>query len=193
MCSSDLGPRLSSAQIEALRGWIGQGAEWKEHWAFRAPGKPEVPPIDAAAFPHAVADRDAPPTPIDAFILQGLAKRGLTAPPLADKRTLVRRATYDLTGLPPTEAEVQAFLADDASGAWERVVDRLLASPHYGEKWGRHWLDLVRYADTNSFERDGDKPHAWRYRDWVIRSFNDDKPFDRFTIEQLAEIGRAHV
>lgn len=180
------GARLSGAQVDAIRGWIADGAPWKEHWAFRKPSRPAVPPIDAAAFPTAAADRDAPPTPIDAFILEGLARRGLPAPPLADKRTLLRRATYDVTGLPPSEDEMRAFLADDAPGAWERVVDRLLASPHYGERWGRHWLDLVRYADTNSFERDGDKPHAWRYRDWVIRSFNSDKPFDRFTIEQLA-------
>ena len=176
------GARLTPAQVASLRDWIGEGGEWKEHWAFRAPGRPPVPAIDPAAVP---GDGVAP-TAIDAFVLDGLAKRGLTAPALADKRTLLRRATYDLTGLPPSETDMNAFLADGAPGAWERVVDRLLASPHYGEKWGRHWLDLVRYAETNSFERDGDKPHAWRYRDYVIRSFNDDTPFDRFTLQQLA-------
>jgi mono/diheme cytochrome c family protein len=176
------GARLTPAQVGALRDWIGAGAEWKEHWAFRAPGRPPVPAIDPAAVP----DDGVPATAIDAFVLEGLAKKGLAAPTLADKQTLLRRATYDLTGLPPTEADMEAFLADDAPGAWERVVDRLLASPHYGEKWGRHWLDLVRYAETNSFERDGDKPHAWRYRDYVIRAFNNDTPFDRFTVQQLA-------
>ena len=176
------GARLTPAQVGALRDWIGAGAEWKEHWAFRAPGRPPVPAIDPAAVP----DDGVPATAIDAFVLEGLAKKGLAAPTLADKQTLLRRATYDLTGLPPGEADMEAFLADDAPGAWERVVDRLLASPHYGEKWGRHWLDLVRYAETNSFERDGDKPHAWRYRDYVIRAFNNDTPFDRFTVQQLA-------
>ncbi|MFM9010546.1 MAG: DUF1553 domain-containing protein, partial [Planctomycetota bacterium] len=124
--------------------------------------------------------------PIDAFIREQLAGRGLPAPPPADRRALLRRATYGVTGMPPTEQEMRDFLADDSADAWERVVDRLLASRRYGEHWARHWLDVVRYADTNSFERDGDKPHAWRYRDYVIRSFNDDKPYDRFVIEQLA-------
>src|SRR5207237_853530 len=104
----------------------------------------------------------------------------------ADRVSLLRRVYYDLTGLPPTPEEVDAFLADAAEDAYERVVERLLASPHYGERWGRHWLDLVRYADTNSFERDGVKPNAWRFRDYVIRSFNDDKPYDQFLREQLA-------
>jgi len=176
------GPRLTPAQVASLRDWIGAGAEWKEHWAFRAPSRPPVPAIDPAAVPN----DGVAPTAIDAFVLEGLSKKGLSAPVLADKRTLLRRATYDLTGLPPTQADVEAFLADEAPGAWERVIDRLLASPHYGEKWGRHWLDLVRYAETNSFERDGDKPHAWRYRDYVIRAFNADTPFDRFTLQQLA-------
>ena len=176
------GPRLTPAQVASLRDWIGEGAEWKEHWAFRAPSRPPVPAIDAAAVPN----DGVAPTAIDAFVLDRLAKKGLSAPVLADKQTLLRRATYDLTGLPPSETDTRAFLADGAPGAWERVVDRLLASPHYGEKWGRHWLDLVRYAETNSFERDGDKPHAWRYRDYVIRAFNADTPFDRFTLQQLA-------
>jgi hypothetical protein len=124
--------------------------------------------------------------PIDAFIDAGLAARGLPRSPAADKATLLRRATYGVTGLPPTEQEMREFLADESPGAWEKAVDRLLASPRYGEHWGRHWLDLVRYAETNSFERDGVKPHVWRYRDYVIRSLNDDKPYDRFVLEQLA-------
>jgi hypothetical protein len=149
------GPRLTPAQVASLRDWIAAGAEWKEHWAFRSPGRPPVPAIDPAVVPN----DGVAPTAIDAFVLDRLAKKGLTAPALADKQTLLRRATYDLTGLPPSEADMKAFRADQAPGAWERAVDRLLASPHYGEKWGRHWLDLVRYAETNSFERDGDKPH----------------------------------
>jgi hypothetical protein len=168
------GAPLTAAQVKSLTAWIESGAEWREHWAFRPLERPPVP--------------KAPPrtNPIDAFVASGLARRGLRPPPAADKATLLRRATYDVTGLPPTEQEMREFLADDSPNAWEKVVDRLLASPHYGEKWARHWLDLVRYADTNSFERDADKPHAWRYRDYVIRSLNDDKPYDRFVIEQLA-------
>ena len=168
------GSRLTATQIDALRRWITEGAEYREHWAFRPVERPE-PPASAAAA-----------NPIDAFVRDGLARRGLPAPSLADKQTLLRRATYGVTGLPPTEQETRDFLADDSPQAWEKVVDRLLASPHYGEKWARHWLDLVRYADTNSFERDGNKPHAWRYRDYVIRSLNSDKPYDRFVLEQLA-------
>ncbi len=172
------GPRLTAVQLDAITRWIDEGAEWKEHWAFRPLTRPAVP---AAAD----AGGDAA-NPIDAFIRSGLAHRGLRVPASADKTALIRRATYGITGLPPTEQEVHDFLADDSADAWEKVVDRLLASPHYGEQWGRHWLDLVRYADTNSFERDGNKPHAWRYRDYVIRSLNDDKPYDQFVIEQLA-------
>jgi mono/diheme cytochrome c family protein len=168
------GAPLTAEQVETLRRWIGEGAEWKEHWAFRPLARPEVPAIDGAR------------TPIDAFIRAGLARRGLSVPPPAEKVALIRRVTYDVTGLPPTEEDVRAFVADTAADAWEKVVDRLLASPHYGERWARHWLDLVRYAETNSFERDSRKPNAWRYRDYVIRAFNDDKPYDRFVIEQLA-------
>lgn len=168
------GERLSDAEVTAIRQWIEAGAAWEEHWAFRPVSRPQVPAVTGAA------------TPIDAFIQQGLKDRGLSVPVEADRRTLLRRVSYDLTGLPPTEQELADFLADASPGAWERVVDRLLASPHYGEQWARHWLDLVRYAETNSFERDGTKPHVWRYRDYVIRAFNDDKPFDQFVVEQLA-------
>jgi hypothetical protein len=172
------GPRLTATQVDAITRWIDEGAEWKEHWAFRPLVRPAVPAAADAGGQAA--------NPIDAFIRSGLAHRGLKAPAPADKTALIRRATYDLIGLPPNEQEVRDFLADDSAAAWEKVVDRLLASPHYGEQWARHWLDLVRYADTNSFERDGNKPHAWRYRDYVIRSLNDDKPYDQFVLEQLA-------
>lgn len=145
----------------------------RAHWAFQALKRPEIP---AGGRSH----------PIDAFVDAGLAKAGLRANPVASKTVLIRRAYYDLTGLPPSPQEVEAFLKDTAPDAWERVIDRLLASPHYGEKWGRHWLDLVRFAESNSYERDGAKPHAWRYRDYVIRAFNEDKPYDRFIQEQLA-------
>jgi hypothetical protein len=168
------GPRLQPAEVAAIAAWIDAGAEWKGHWAFQPLGRPFVPAVEGVDHP------------IDAFIRAGLARRGLPAPPPSDPATLLRRATYGLTGLPPSEQEMRDFLADESPNAWERAVDRLLASPHYGERWGRHWLDLVRYADTNSFERDGDKPHAWRYRDYVIRAFNDDKPYDQFVSEQLA-------
>ena len=171
------GPRLTAAEVEALKQWITAGAEWQAHWAFRPVARPPLP---------ASPEGQSAANPIDAFVDAGLAARGLARSPTADKATLLRRATYGVTGLPPTERERREFLADDSPAAWEKVVDRLLASPHYGEHWGRHWLDLVRYAETNSFERDGVKPHVWRYRDYVIRSFNDDKPYDQFVLEQLA-------
>src|SRR5262249_34271062 len=125
--------------------------------------------------------------PVDAFILQKLEQKGLTLSPEADPLTLLRRASFDLTGLPPEPAEVQAFLADARPDAYERMIDRLLASPRYGERWGRYWLDLAGYADSEGKrEQDLPRPHAWRYRDYVIRSFNSDKPYSRFLLEQLA-------
>ncbi len=168
------GKPLTAGEIELLAAWITAGAEWSTHWAFRPLARPTVP---------SAADGTSP---IDAFIESQLATRSLPVPQPADKPTLLRRATYGLTGLPPREQEMRNFLGDDSPDAWERAVDRLLASPHYGEHQARHWLDLVRFAETNSFERDGVKPHAWRYRDYVIRSLNDDKPYDQFVIEQLA-------
>ena len=168
------GARLSDQEIQGIRQWIQEGAAWEEHWSFRRLVQPDVPDVNDAQHP------------IDAFIQQGLVERGLPIPSEADRRTLLRRVTYGVTGLPPSEEEVAAFVNDSSPQAWERVVDRLLESPHYGEHWARHWLDLVRYADTNSYERDGNKPHSWRYRDYVIRAFNEDKPYDRFVIEQLA-------
>lgn len=171
------GKPLKPEQVEILSRWIAEGAAWRDHWAFEPLVRPEVPEVTRTQWIR---------NPIDAFIAKGLEARGLEPAPPASKTALLRRAYYDLTGLPPTPEEVEAFLADDSSDAYERVVDKLLASPHYGERWGRHWLDLVRYAETNSFERDGVKPNAWRYRDYVIRSFNDDKPYDQFVREQLA-------
>ncbi len=171
------GEPLTKAQIETLRTWINQGAEWKKHWAFEKPTRPQVPAVKNSAWVS---------SPIDAFILAGLEKAKLSPAAPADKVRLLRRVTYDLTGLPPSPNELAEFLADDSPSAYETVVDRLLASPHYGEKWGRAWLDLVRYAETNSFERDNPKPNTWRYRDYVIRSMNDDKPYDQFIREQLA-------
>ena len=171
------GKPLSAEQIAALRAWIAAGAEWKQHWSFEPVAQPPIPQPKNAAWVR---------NPIDAFVLQQLeAKRIAPAGP-AEKIALLRRATFDLTGLPPTREETAAFLADAAPDAYEKLIDRLLASPHYGERWGRHWLDVVRYAETNSFERDSAKPHAWRYRDYVIRAFNDDKPYDQFVREQLA-------
>src|SRR5206468_8620441 len=125
-------------------------------------------------------------SPIDRFILAKLDEKGLHPAPPADKRTLLRRATFDLIGLPPAPEEIGAFLADDSPDAFARVVDRLLASPHYGEHWGRHWLDVARYADTGGYEQDFTYPNAWRYRDYVIRALNQDKPYDRFIREQIA-------
>ncbi|MEX2141082.1 MAG: PSD1 and planctomycete cytochrome C domain-containing protein [Pirellulales bacterium] len=171
------GKPLEKDQAELIRRWIVEGAEWQSHWAFRPP---------QSRSPPAVKNQDWVNNPIDAFVLQRLEDNGLSPAPPADKVALIRRAYHDLTGLPPTPEEVDRFVADSWPDAYEKLVDRLLASPHYGERWGRHWLDLVRYAETNSFERDGPKQNAWRYRDYVIRSFNDDKPYDQFVREQLA-------
>lgn len=171
------GPALSPEEVALVRRWIQEGANWEKHWAF-LPVEPQTPPE--------VKNRDWVANPIDAFILRGLEDAGLKPAPPADKATLLRRVYYDLIGLPPTPEQMDAFLADDSPTAYEEVIDRLLNSPQYGERWARHWLDVVRFAETNSFERDGVKPNAWRYRDYVIRSFNNDKPYDRFILEQLA-------
>lgn len=171
------GEPLSKAQIEVIRRWIAEGAKWEKHFAFQSPMRPAAPPVKNQAWVR---------NPIDALLLKPLEDAGLEPAPPADKLALLRRVYYNVTGLPPTPEVVRAFLDDDSPAAYERVVDRLLASPHYGEKWGRHWLDLVRFAETNSFERDGAKPNAWRFRDYVIRSFNADKPYDQFIKEQLA-------
>ena len=152
----------------------------RRQWEFQ-PRKDPSPP----AFTDA-ADRAWVKTPVDAFILAGLRKAGLQPAPEADRTTLIRRITFDLTGLPPTPQEIDAFVADQSPSASEKVVDRLLASPHYGEQWGRHWLDVVRFAESDGYEYDMHRPDAWRYRDYVIQSFNDDKPDVEFVKEQLA-------
>ena len=149
----------------------------RAHWAFQKPTRPALP---------AVGDPSWVRTPVDAFILARLEKAGLRPAPPADRATLLRRVTLDLTGLPPTPDELDTFLNDTRPGAYERVVERLLASPYYGERWAQHWLDVARYAESNGYEGDAERPHAWRYRDWVIRAFNDDLPYDRFLTEQLA-------
>lgn len=148
-----------------------------DHWSYQPLVRPELPPVQDAAWLG---------TPIDAFILEGLEENGLEPVDAASKLTLIRRVYFDLTGLPPTPDEVAAFLADESVDAYEQLVERLLGSPQYGEKWGRHWLDLVRFAETNGYERDGVKPNAWRFRDYVIDSFNANKPYDQFVLEQLA-------
>ena len=149
----------------------------RAHWAFKPPVRPAVPAVRNAPWVR---------TPVDAFVLAKLDAAGLKPLPEADKLTLVRRVTLDLTGLPPTPAEVEAFLKDASPTAYETVVERLLASPHFGERQASHWLDVVRFAESNGFELDADRPHAWRYRDYVVKSFNDDKPYDRFITEQIA-------
>jgi hypothetical protein len=150
-------------------------AKDREHWSFRKPEKCPLPQVTPAVA-----------NPIDAFIRARLDKAGLKPAPPADKLTLIRRVTLDLTGLPPTPKEVEAYLKDNAADAYERVVDRLLASPHFGERWAQHWLDVVRFADSNVFELDAERPQAWRYRDYVIDAFNSDKPYDQFVTEQIA-------
>ena len=187
--------KLSPAEIEALSRWIEIGAPWpagflsakvspppvddraRNFWSFRPVTRPDVPKVLRSDWAR---------TPIDGFILAKLEAIGLSPAPPASKTSLLRRVTYDLTGLPPTPEEVDAFLADASPDAYEKVVERLLASPRYGERWARHWLDLVRYAETDGYEFDAPKPNAWRYRDYVIESLNSDKPYNRFVEEQLA-------
>ena len=167
---------LSDAQKQILKRWIASGAAYKPHWAFLPPKQAPLPKVKQANWPR---------NPIDYFVLSRLEKAGLKPSPQADRITLLRRASLDLIGLPPTPEEADAFLKDTRPDAYERLVDRLLASPHYGERWGRRWLDLARYADTNGYEKDRQRS-IWPYRDWVIQAINKDMPFDRFTIEQLA-------
>jgi len=169
--------RPTEQQIALLREWIASGAQWTPHWAYVPVQRPPVPAVkDAAAVRNTV----------DAFIVAGLDTRGIAPSPEADRFTLIKRVYYDLLGLPPTPEEVDAFVADAAPDAFEKLVDRTLASPHFGERWGRHWLDMARYADSDGYEKDSPRPDAWRYRDWVIEAFNQDMPFDQFTIEQMA-------
>ena len=196
------GPALSATEVATLKRWIDDGAVWdagviarpaaapattaieerpitdqeRAYWAFKTPVQAPLPDVTRPGLSH----------PIDRFLEQARARRGLVAAPRADRRTLVRRAYLDLLGLPPTPAEVDRFVADDRPDAWEQLIDSLLASPHYGERYGRHWLDVARYADSGGFEYDVHRPNAWRYRDYVIQSFNADKPYDQFLTEQLA-------
>jgi hypothetical protein len=170
--------KLSAEAVEALRQWIDAGAPWQQQAAktYR--------PDDVWAF-QPLRKSPASST-VDNFIQQKLQEKGLPPAPAADKVTLIRRATLDLIGLPPTPAEVDAFMKDTSPAAFRTVVERLLASPHYGERWGRHWLDVVRYADSDGYANDFERPNAWRYRDYVIRSFNRDKPYRQFILEQIA-------
>jgi hypothetical protein len=170
-----LAPFLQKSGAQAAEPASSHGDQ--KHWAFQKPIRSSIPDMPENAH---VA------TPVDAFILNQLTKAGLRPAKPADRITLLRRITFDLTGLPPTPEEVERFLADDRPDAYALLVERLLASPHYGERWAQHWLDLTRYADSNGYEADGDRPNAWRYRDYVIRSFNENKPFDRFIMEQIA-------
>jgi len=170
------GKTLSPTQIEALRQWIAQGAPYATHWAYIKPARPALPVVRHAKWPQ---------NPIDAFILARLEKEGLTPSPSADRRTLIRRVSLDLTGLPPTLEEADQFLADKHPRAYEALVDRLLQKPAFGEHWARMWLDLARYADSAGYADDPPRT-IWAYRDWVIKAFNENLPFDRFTIEQIA-------
>ncbi len=181
------GERLSAAEIGLLRTWIDQGAIWPksqsgnaakgaDHWAFKRPVRPAVPSIKNTGW-----SRNA----IDQFVLARLEASGLRPAPEAGRATLARRLWLDLLGLLPPVEEVSRFVADPDPSAYEQLVERLLASPHFGERWGRHWLDLARYADSSGYESDTPRS-VWRYRDWVIRAINADMPFDQFAIEQLA-------
>ncbi len=168
--------KLTPAQIETIRKWIAQGAEYERHWSFVAPRRQAVPKVKQIDWPRNLIDR---------FILARLEREGLKPSPAADRRTLIRRVALDVTGIPPTRAEIQRFLTDKSPDAYERMVDRYLASPRYGEQMARHWLDLARYADTSGYQYDRERT-MWVWRDWVIHAYNTNKPFDKFTVEQLA-------
>ncbi len=167
---------LSAYDVAVLKTWVDQGASWKPHWAFIPPTRPDTPAVQRAEWPR---------NNLDAFILARLEREGLTPSDEADRRALIRRLSFDLTGLPPSAEDVRAFVEDARPDAYEKLVDRLLASPHFGERMAVHWLDLARYADTNGYSIDGGR-HMWLWRDWVIHAFNENKPFDQFVIEQLA-------
>jgi mono/diheme cytochrome c family protein len=198
-----MGSKLTPDQISAIKAWIDQGAAWdaadvvaksqpatasafadlenvtlpagaRDYWAFKLPVQAPLPTV--REFQN----------PVDRFLEKTRQDKGVKPAPKADRLTLLRRAHMDLIGLPPTSTEIDAFIADTAPGAWERVIDRLLASPHYGERWGRHWMDVARYADSSGYQNDTDRPNFWRYRDYIIKSFNEDKPYNTFIKEQIA-------
>ena len=190
--------KLPDVEIAALRDWIATGAQWpdgrkldlyeattdvrggRDWWSFQKITRPQIPD------PSKAVKRDVLGSPVDAFIQARLRAAQMQPAPPADRATLIKRISFDLLGLPPTFEEIQDFARDPAPDAYERLVDRLLASPHFGERWARYWLDLVRYADTCGYERDQEKPYAWKYRDWVVRAINEDLPYDQFIMEQLA-------
>ncbi|MCE9566517.1 MAG: DUF1549 domain-containing protein, partial [Planctomycetes bacterium] len=187
---------LPEAEKALLKEWIESGAKWGtdpidplaattdrraglDWWSLQPIKRPELPKTATNAVDH--------------FVRAKLSDKGMSPAPPADKRTLIRRVYFDLVGYPPTFEQVEAFANDKSPNAWEKLVDSLLASQHYGERWGRYWLDVARYAETCGYERDQVKPDVWKYRDWVIKAFNDDMPYDRFVLEQLAgdELGKA--
>ncbi len=186
---------LPKEEVAVLQRWIEQGAKWPEGrkldpyemttdvragrnwWSLQPVKRPEVPKVARSEWQS---------NPIDAFILARLNKEGMTPAPEADRRTLIRRVYQDVIGLPPTREAIEAFVADASPQAWESLVERLLSSQHFGERWARYWLDIARFAETSGYERDQTKPFAWKYRDWVVKAINDDMPYDRFIIEQLA-------
>lgn len=179
------GEPLSAEEIGVLRAWIDQGADWPQgdldprrlHWAYQPLRSPPIPQVSRPDWVH---------NPIDAFMLAKLDEKGLTPSPQAERRILIRRLSFDLVGLPPTPEEIAAFVSDTSPDAYERLVDRLLASPRYGERWARHWMDVVHYAETHGHDQDRPRPHAWPFRDYLIRAFNEDKPYARFVMEQVA-------
>lgn len=181
------GPGLTDDEVSTLKKWINQGAKWGNHWSYERVERPEVPANGGFWSWLGLGGKDAdwPKNEIDHFVLNKLNEKDLSPSPEADRATLIRRVSLDLTGLPPTQKEAQAFINDKSENAYEKVVDRLLASPAYGERWAAMWMDLARYADTKGYERDGGRS-IWAYRDYVIKAFNQDKPFSEFTAEQLA-------
>jgi len=176
MPPADSGKQLTDQEIQAIRSWIEAGAPWQEHWSFISPSKPEIPNVGLTEWCR---------NEIDHFVLATLESEDLEPSPEADRRTLVRRLYLDLIGMPPTRDEVHAFLSDNSSQAYERLVDRLLRSPHYGERMAAVWLDGARYADTNGYSIDGGR-HMWLWRDWIIHAYNENMPYDQFVVEQLA-------
>ncbi len=173
MPPASTGQALTPAQIEVIKKWIDEGAHWETHWAYAVPQRPEVPKVSNPAWVR---------NPIDSFVLANLDKNSLKPSGEADRAILLRRVTFDLTGLPPTPAELEAFLADKSPDAYEKVVDRLLLSPRYGERMAMQWLDLARYADTHGYHIDSHR-EMWHWRDWVINAFNQNMPFSQFTID----------